>query len=217
MSDKVLPLRNVTAYRIGKGSGGLMEPAEMLVASKYRRELQSLMAMTSDHVRDEIGQLALCLDEERLYHEWSTPIKQAMMSMPFSASCASDGSVRLLYMSLDRETEILATTNYYSAFFSALKTPSLRLRLTLYRIQLDGDFADSTGHSQEVVYLRNQARIADSMKWSGIVFDGPDGSPAKCLALLRMSAIRYCEAESSVEMSWDGDRLVVNAESGLEH
>jgi len=175
--------------------------------------LDSILAMTDDQARDEIGQIELVPANGRYDGRHAVQVMTAFTSFNPAGSRFSDGSYGVFYLQLTREDAISEARSEASAFLGATKERPIKLRLGLYSVGLAGNAADL----RNVEAIRRESAASDTWKESralgmrlraegmtGILYPSANAQSEDSLALFKASALTDCVRDALVELNWDG-------------
>lgn len=175
--------------------------------------LDSILAMTDDQARDEIGQIELVPANERFGGRHAAQVMAAFTSFNPAGSRFSDGSYGVFYLQLNQEDAISEARSEASAFLTATKERPIKLRLGLYSVGLAGNAADL----RNVETIRRESAESDTWNESralgvrlraegmaGVLYPAADAQGKDSLALFKASALTDCVRDALVELNWDG-------------
>lgn len=178
--------------------------------------LYALEALTNDRIRDEVGDISLVPEEERLFGPGSTCIMAAFTHPNPLGSRYSDGSYGVFYCARKRETAIAETRYHAARFMQATQEPAMRLQMRLTSVEARGWAIDLRP------LARNEPRILSPDDYShtqslgrslradgalGIVYPSVRHAGGVCLAALRTGIIKNCLHAAYLEYQWNGQAI----------
>jgi len=178
--------------------------------------LNQLEAMTNPRLRDEIGELALVPEVDRLFGAGSGPIMAAFTHLNPAGSRFSDGTYGVFYAAKERDTAIAETRYHSTLFLSATKENPLYLQMRLYQVNVQGDVVDLHSYSKKHAdilasdsYAASQAvakKIRDTAS-NGIVYPSVRHKDGSCVAALKTGILKNCRHSAYLEYHWDGSQI----------
>lgn len=173
--------------------------------------LNELEAMTNPRLRDELGELSLVPDDEKIFGPGSGPIMASFTHLNPSGSRFSDGSYGVFYAAEDKRTAIEETKFHSANFLRATNEAPIHLQMRLYSVQVCGDVADllqpdDLGILSPTSYAVSQAigkQVRDA-KLNGILYESVRNPGGACIAAFRTSILSKCFHAAYYEYHWDG-------------
>jgi RES domain-containing protein len=178
--------------------------------------LYALEAMTNDRIRDEIGDISLVPETERLYGTGSSPIMAAFTHLNPQGSRFSDGTYGAFYCAHKKDTAIAETRFHQALFMEATREPLMRLQMHLYTVEANGEVVDLRNA------CRSDSRIVDPDDYGvaqgigralrldgaqGIVYPSVRHPGGQCLAALRTAIVKNCLHLAYLEYNWNGQQI----------
>lgn len=170
-------------------------------------------ALTNDRLRDQVGDLSLVPEGERLSGPGTSIIMAAFTHPNPAGSRFTDGSYGVFYATRELETAIAETVHHRALFMQATDEPPQELDMRVYAVDLQGELHDIRAlrvpradlydaHS----YVISQAlgnRLRD-MNSHGIVYQSVRRGGGECAALFRTAPLTNCRQERHLCYVWDG-------------
>lgn len=177
----------------------------------------AIETMTNPRCRQELGELNLVPEAERVSGPGTTPIMAAFTHLNPEGSRFSDGSHGVYYAASDLPTAIAEVSHHRAVFLAHTREPAIELDVRNYVGTVQAVLADIRGEREaraEVYrpqdYGPSQAfarRMRAEGRW-GIVYESVRREGGECVALFKPAAIvppvRQGEHLSIV---WDGTRI----------
>ncbi|TVO62378.1 RES domain-containing protein [Spiribacter vilamensis] len=107
--------------------------------------VQDLEGLTNPRLRDEIGDITLVPQSERVVGHGSTPIMAAFTHRPADGSRFTDGSFGVYYCATSTATAIRETVYHRERFMRRSDEPPQMLEMRLYEAELIADLIDIEG------------------------------------------------------------------------
>ncbi|KAF3995994.1 RES family NAD+ phosphorylase [Glaciimonas immobilis] len=178
--------------------------------------LYELEAMTNSRLRNEIGEISLIPESERLYGNGSGPIMAAFTHLNPHGSRFSDGSYGVFYAAKEKETAIAETKHHSAIFMQATNEEPIYLQMRLYQMRVQGlvnDLSEAKDTHPELFSLHNYAssqsmgkEIRDSGA-NGICYPSVRRENGTCVAAFKTALLRDCYHAAYLEYHWDGKAI----------
>lgn len=177
--------------------------------------LYALEAMTNHRIRDELGEISLVPEAERLYGPGSGPIMAAFTHLNPSGSRFSDGAYGVFYAAKEKAVAIAETRYHQALFLAATSEPPMQLQMRVYHVEVSGKLHDLRGisRSDPVYHLHSYAasqtlgrelRIAGS---NGVRYRSVRLEGGECIAAFRTGVLSNCRHGSHMLYQWDGTQV----------
>ena len=177
--------------------------------------LYALEAMTNSRIRDELGEITLVPEAERLYGPGSGPIMAAFTHLNPSGSRFSDGSYGVFYAAREKAAAIAETRYHQARFLSATNEGPMQLQMRVYHVEVSGQFHDLRGvkrddplyHPQS--YTASQA-LGKSLRQAhshGVLYRSVRMESGECIAAFRTGVLSNCRHGSQMLYQWDGEKI----------
>lgn len=178
--------------------------------------LNQLEAMTNPRLRDEIGELALVPEEERLFGSGCGPIMAAFTHLNPAGSRFSDGSYGVFYAAKERETAIAETRYHSTLFLLATQEKVMHLQMRLYRVRVQGEVVDLHGYVKKhpavlapESYAAAQAvgKTVRAAALHGLIYPSVRAAGGSCVAAFKTHILKDCRHAAYLEYHWDGSAI----------
>ncbi len=213
------PLRHVRADQTVRIIPTLYPPLDLfegLAPPEDWEALIELESITNDRLRDEIGDISLLPEEERVAGPGATTI-MAAFTHP-GASRFSDGSYGVYYAALDLLTAVCESAHSREVFFADSAEPPTSFDMRAFYGTIDGCLHDVRGGYPEVhdpnSHLEAQVlgrRLRQESSY-GVVYDSARRKQGECIAVFRPSILKNEKSSHTwqgplLKYHWDGERV----------
>lgn len=170
-------------------------------------------AMTNDRLREEVGNLQLVPEEDRVTGPGTSPIMAAFTHLNPLGDRFTDGSFGVFYASLALETAIAETTYHRTKFMEATDEPAQELDMRVYAVDLKATLHDLRGmresnpeyyHLTNYGMSQNLARDLREAGSDGIAYQSVRHEGGECAAVFRPRLLSNCRQERHICYVWDG-------------
>ena len=176
--------------------------------------LYALEAMTNDRIREEVGEIRLVPEKERLYGPGSGIIMAAFTHLNPCGSRFSDGSYGVFYAARERETAVAETMHHQARFLAATGEAPIQLQMRVYHVDVIGKLHDLRGlPSDHPVYRPNDYSASQALGGelheagsAGLAYNSVRHG-GECVAVFRTFALSRCRHASQLLYQWDGKRF----------
>lgn len=177
--------------------------------------LYALEAMTNSRIRDELGEITLVPEAERLYGPGSGPIMAAFTHLNPSGSRFSDGSYGIFYAAREKAAAIAETRYHQARFLAATSEGPMQLQMRVYHVELSGQFHDLRGVKREDPLYHPQSYAASQALGQGLRQAQSNGvryrsvrmENGECIAAFRTGVLSNCRHGSQMLYQWDGEKI----------
>ena len=175
-----------------------------------------LESMTNPRLREEVGDIRLVPEHERISGPGTSVIMAAFTHLNPQGSRFSDGTYGVFYAACDLQTAIAETKHHRELFMRATRQPRMELDMRVYLVDLVGNLHDLRGrkrthplayHEDSYAVGRNLARRLRSDRSNGIVYDSVRHAGGECAAVFRPRLLSNCRQERHLCYVWDGARI----------
>ena len=175
-----------------------------------------LESMTNPRLREEVGDIRLVPEHERISGPGTSVIMAAFTHLNPQGSRFSDGTYGVFYAACDLPTAIAETKHHRELFMRATRQPRMELDMRAYLVDLVGNLHDLRGrkrthplayHEDSYAVGRNLARRLRSDRSNGIVYDSVRHAGGECAAVFRPRLLSNCRQERHLCYVWDGARI----------
>jgi hypothetical protein len=182
------------------------------------KDLDAVLAvegMTNARLRDELGEIRLVPEEDRISGAGTTPIMSAFTHPNPDGSRFSDGSFGVYYAGESLATAIAESRFHRERFLSYSSEPPIRLQMRTYYARVFGDFHDVRGaqKSHPEWFDPNPARygagqaLGAALKAggsNGLVYHSVRRPAGECLAVFRPCLVSPVTQGPHFEYIWNG-------------
>jgi len=182
------------------------------------RDLEAVLAvegLTNDRLRDELGEIRLVPEEDRIAGAGTTPIMAAFTHPNPDGSRFSDGSFGVYYAGESLATAIAESRFHRERFLSYSSEPPIRLQMRTYYARIGGDFHDlrGAGKSHPEWFDPDPARYGASQALgaalkvggsNGLVYRSVRRPAGECLAVFRPCLVSPVTQGPHFEYIWNG-------------
>lgn len=203
------------AYRIIPTRFPTINLFDRVAAPEDFDALYALEAMTNSRLRDELGEIALVPEEERLYGPGSGPIMAAFTHLNPSGSRFSDGSYGVFYAAREKAVAIAETRYHQARFMAATREAAMQLQMRVYHVEVSGKLHDLRKISRSDPVYHPQSYAASQALGQSLRRDGSNGvryhsvrmEGGECIAAFRTRVLSNCRHGSQMLYQWDGEQI----------
>jgi len=173
----------------------------------------AIEALTNDRLREEVGDLKLVPDEDRVSGLGTSAIMAAFTHLNPEGDRFTDGSYGVFYVAHGLDTAI-AETRYHRARFMARTSESAQqIDMRVYAVDLAAELHDIRGAKAEYAALHDPGSYAHSQDFAtklraagsnGIAYDSVRHQDGECAAVFRPRLLSNCRQERHLCYVWDG-------------
>jgi len=215
------PLRRVRWRSSWRLVPSRFPPAGLFDRVARPEDLETVMAiegLTNDRLRDEVGELSLVPEEERLCGPGTTPIMAAFTHLNATGSRFTDGTYGVYYAARTIETAVAETVYRRERFLAATAEPPIEIDMRSYATDIDARLHDIRGcqDSLPTIYDPDPNRYAPAQALArelrtdgsnGIVYDSVRHAGGQCVAVFRPRALRPVVQGLHYCFVWDGEAI----------
>ncbi|MES9993731.1 MAG: RES family NAD+ phosphorylase [Candidatus Thiodiazotropha sp.] len=209
------------------------QPSWRLVSSRFppvslfdrvtdTEDLETIMeieGLTNDRLREEVGDLFLVPEEDRITGPGTTPIMAAFTHLNPEGSRFSDGSYAIYYAANTIDTAIIETVFHRERFLKATNEPPIEIDMRSYASDIDNPFHDIRGQREEREDIYNPhtdmygaaQAFANKLREegsNGIVYDSVRDPDGECIAAFKPRILAPVYQGSHYCYVWDGNSIV---------
>jgi len=175
-----------------------------------------LEAMTSDRLREEVGDISLVLPEDRVSGPGSSPIMAAFTHLNPEGDRFTNGTYGDFYVGRVIETAIAETRYHRIRFLQATSEPAQELDMRVYAVDLDATMHDIRALRASHPAYYHPTRYAAAQELASQLRDkGSDGisyasvrhEGGECAAVFRPRLLSNCRQERHLCYVWDGKTI----------
>ena len=183
---------------------GLADPALM-------DELAYIEGLTNDRLRDDIGEIVLVAEDDRVSGPGSSPV-MAPFTHIGRKSRFTDGTFGVYYAAKSMQTAIKETSHHRAKFLSSTNEEACEIDMRVYVgevVKETHDVRDITTYADlhdPDDYSKSQAFGLEMKKGNswGIVYQSVRDPDGQCVAILRPPAITFPRQGKHLAYVWDG-------------
>jgi hypothetical protein len=173
-------------------------------------------AETNPRVRQQLGELSLIAQTERLRGPGSIPIMAAFTHLNPNGSRFSDGTYGVFYAGRTLATAIQETKYHRERFLTETKLAPMHLHLRIYAALLNSMMHDIRGMRAALPAIYDAHSYRESSKLgvrlraggsSGVAYDSVRDPGGQCAAVFRPRALSRCREVGHLLYQWDGTRI----------
>ena len=170
-------------------------------------------ALTNDRLRDDVGDLRLVPDEDRVAGPGTSAIMAAFTHLNPEGDRFTDGTYGVFYAGRALETAIAETRHHRARFLARTSEPAQEVDMRVYAVDLEAALHDIRGARAEYAALHDPESYALSQAFAGelraaasdgIVYDSVRHTGGECVAVFRPRLLSNCRQEQHLCYVWDG-------------
>lgn len=170
-------------------------------------------ALTNDRLRDDVGDLRLVPDEDRVAGPGTSAIMAAFTHLNPEGDRFTDGTYGVFYAGRALETAIAETRHHRARFLARTSEPAQEVDMRVYAVDLEAELHDIRGARAEYAALHDPDSYALSQAFAGelraaasdgIVYDSVRHTGGECVAVFRPRLLSNCRQERHLCYVWDG-------------
>ena len=174
--------------------------------------------LTNDRLREEVGDLKLILDEDRIFGPCTKPIMAAFTHLNPEGSRFSDGSYGVYYAAKSIDTAIAETIFHRERFLRATKEPPIEIDMRSYASNVDDQFHDIRGaeEARPEFYDHDPSRYGSAQSFAaslrakgsnGIVYDSVRDPGGECIAIFKPRLLTPVVQGAHYCYVWNGESI----------
>ena len=169
--------------------------------------------MTNPRLRDEVGDIRLVPEHERISGPGTSVIMAAFTHLNPQGSRFSDGTYGVFHAACDLPTAIAETKHHRELFMRATRQPRMELDMRVHLVDLAGNLHDLRGrkrthplvyHEDSYAVGRNLAGRLRADGSNGIVYDSVRRVGGECAAVFLPRLLSDCRQERHLCYFRDG-------------
>ncbi len=202
-------------YRIVSSKYPPVPLFEGLVAPERMQEVFDLEALTNDRLRDQVGQLRLVRQEDRLSAPGASVVMAAFTHVSiYRKSRFSDGTYGVYYAGRSLETAISETRYHRERFLAATHERPGEIDLRVYVGEVLKPLHDVRGPAFAAVHApddwsagqRCGRHLRAQGAW-GVIYPSARHAGGECIGALRPPAVSIPRQSLHLGYVWDGERI----------
>ena len=177
-------------------------------------ELAYIESLTNDRLRDDIGEIVLVANDDRVSGPVSSPVMAAFTHIG-RKSRFTNGTFGVYYAAKSMETAIKETSHHRAIFLSSTNEKACEIDMRVYFgevVKEMHDVRDMTTYADlhdPDDYSKSQAfglEMKKANSW-GIVYQSVRDPDGQCLAILRPPAVSFPRQGKHLAYVWDGTKI----------
>jgi hypothetical protein len=185
------------------------------------KDLETVMAiekLTNDRLRQEVGEIALVPEKERITGAGTTPVMAAFTHPNPSGSRFADATYGVYYAGKSVATTVSETRYHRERFLRATDEPPIEVDVRSYASNIDAKFHDLRGQQDArpdlygpdpTAYDSPQA-LGKSLRAqgsNGIAYNSVRNAGGECIAVFRANLLSPTRQGEHFCYVWDGNRI----------
>lgn len=176
----------------------------------------AIESLTNDRLREEIGDISLVPEDDRVSGPGTTPIMAAFTHLNPQGSRFTDGRYGVYYAANNVDTAIAETRYHREKFLASTKEPPIEIDLRSYASNIDGEFHDIRGEQNKFLdvydpdnYAHAQAlakQLRDENS-NGIAYSSVRDPKGECVAVFRPPILESVVQGAHYCYVWDGSSI----------
>lgn len=181
--------------------------------------VMDIEGLTNDRLREEMGDLYLVPQEDRIFGPGTTPIMAAFTHLNPAGSRFSDGTYGVYYAAKTIDTAIAETVFHRSRFLAATDEPPIEIDMRAYSSNIDEQFNDIRGQQGVManIYDPSPNRYGAAQSFAsrlrndganGIVYDSVRDPGGECIAVFKPRVLAPVVQGEHYCYVWNGRAIV---------
>ena len=175
-----------------------------------------LDALTNPRLRNEVGNIQLVPDEDRVSGPGSSVIMAAFTHLNPDGSRFSDGAYGVFYAANDFNTAVAETRHHRERFMRATAQRRMELDMRVYLVDIVGKLHDLRGqrdrlpliyHTDNYAAGQHLGRKLRKAGSNGITYDSVRRAGGECAAVFRPPVLSNVRQERHLCYVWDGRQI----------
>ena len=180
--------------------------------------VMAIEGLTNDRLREEVGDLQLVPDEDRISGPCTTPIMAAFTHLNPEGSRFSDGSYGIYYAAKEIDTAINETIFHRERFLRATKEPPIEIDMRSYASDIEDEFHDIRGQqaARPTLYDPDPDQYGPAQSFAaslraqgsnGIVYVSVRDPGRECIAVFKPRLLSPVKQGAHYCYVWDGSTI----------
>lgn len=180
--------------------------------------VMDIEGLTNDRLREEVGDLKLVPDKDRIFGPCTTPIMAAFTHLNPEGSRFSDGSYGVYYAARSIDTAITETIFHRERFLRATKEAAIEIDMRSYASNIDDQFHDIRGQRdiRPELYDPDPGKYAPARSFAaslrsdganGIVYQSVRDPGGECIAIFKPRLLTPVVQGAHYCYVWDGESI----------
>jgi hypothetical protein len=189
---------------------------ERVASAEDYEALYWLESLTNPRLRDEVGEIELVPQEDRVFGHGTSVIMAPFTHLNPDGSRFADDTFGAFYAAASLDTSVAETRFHREVFLRATREQPLELDMRTYLCDISAPFHDIRGQRDRMPDLYDPDSYVASQKFArtlklagsnGIVYDSVRHAGGQCLAVYRPRLIQNCRQGTHLRYVWDGERI----------
>jgi hypothetical protein len=187
---------------------------ERVASAEDYEALYWLESLTNPRLRDEVGEIDLVPQEDRVFGPGASVIMAPFTHLNPDGSRFADNTFGAFYAAASLDTSIAETRYHREVFLRATRESPTELDMRTYLCDIAASFHDIRGQRERDLYDPDSyvasQKFARGLKLTGsngVVYDSVRHAGGQCLAVYRPRLIQNCRQGTHLRYVWDGERI----------
>lgn len=178
----------------------------------------AIEGLTNDRLREEVGELSLVPEEDRISGPGTTPIMAAFTHLNPRGSRFTDGSYGVYYAAGNINTAIAETRFHRARFLAATNEPPIEIDMRSYASNVDAELHDIRGQQEVLpnIYDSNPNNYSSPQKLAkrlrdkdsnGIAYSSVRDPDGECIAVFRPPILKPVTQGTHYCYVWNGSAI----------
>ena len=174
--------------------------------------------LTNDRLREELGDLSMVSEEDRIFGEGTTPIMAAFTHLNPQGSRFTDGSYGVYYAAKTIHTAVAETRVHRARFLAATNEPPIEIDMRSYAADIDAELHDIRDRQADLptIYAADPVAYGPAQSYArqlreeganGIVYSSVRDSGGECVAIFRPRVLKAAVQGAHYCYVWDGEQI----------
>jgi hypothetical protein len=184
-------------------------------------DLETIMdieGLTNDRLREELGEISLVPEEDRVYGPGTTPIMAAFTHLDPLGSRFTDGSYGVYYAGNTIQTAVAETRFHRERFLNATHEPPIEIDMRSYASNIDARLHDIRGLQTKLrkIYDPDPAHYGTAQAFArelrdsgsnGITYNSVRDPGGECIAVFKPRLLQPIVQGEHYCYVWDGAQI----------
>lgn len=216
-NPEIVPLSSVdwpNHYRVIPSRFPTINFFEKIVDAHEMEAAFYLESLTNDRLREEVGDLSLVKEEDRLYGKGASVV-MANFTHIGKRSRFSNGSYGVYYASRDLKTAVQETVYHREQFLSYTNESPGQIDMRVYvgtvlkpLHDIRFNFYDNLHDPNNYLPSQNFAAFLRARESWGLVYNSVRDKGGECIAVLRPPAVSIPTHSKHLVYVWDGQKII---------
>lgn len=178
----------------------------------------TIESLTNDRLREELGEISLVPEEDRIFGPGTTPIMAAFTHLDPLGSRFTDGSYGVYYAGNTIQTAVAETRFHRERFLRATHEPPIEIDMRSYASNIDARLHDIRGLQAKLPKIYDPdpnhygvpqafARELSDAGSNGITYSSVRDQEGECIAVFRPRLLQPIVQGTHYCYVWDGSQI----------